>query len=177
MRKYLYLLIVILLISGCSSSPQKIESESRTREYQQMNDGRPLTPISKDSRQLAIKGYDHVAFFTLGKGVIGNEKYSLGYNEAVWYFINEEHKNKFMKSPDKYLPQYGGYCAYGVAVLYEMPPAAGDGRYWDIKDGKLYLKYNKGAQVLWRLGKKNMIYKADIRWEIFLELFEKYNSE
>ncbi len=141
-----------------------------------MNDGRPLTPISMDHEELAIKGYDTVAFFTLGKGITGIEKYSLNYSGAKWYFINEEHRNLFKKSPEKYLPQYGGYCAYGVAVLYEMPPAAGDGRYWDIKDEKLYLKYNKGAQILWRLSKKNMIYKANIRWGIFLELFEKYNN-
>ena len=65
--------------------------------------------LDKDSFGVAIKGYDSVAYFTEGKAVKGNEKYSFSWNEAVWYFSNAEHRELFAANPKKYVPHRGGW--------------------------------------------------------------------
>jgi YHS domain-containing protein len=65
--------------------------------------------LDKDSFGVAIKGYDSVAYFTEGKAVKGNEKYSFSWNEAVWYFSNAEHRGLFAANPKKYVPHRGGW--------------------------------------------------------------------
>ena len=63
----------------------------------------------------AIKGYDTVAYFTQGKPVQGSEEYSTDYNKATWLFSSQENIELFISNPQKYAPQYGGYCAYAVS--------------------------------------------------------------
>lgn len=68
-----------------------------------------LPKINVNSRGIAIKGYDTVAYFTMKKPVMGNEKFSYQYDGATWLFSNQEHLNLFKNAPEKYMPQYGGY--------------------------------------------------------------------
>lgn len=65
--------------------------------------------LDKDSFGLAIKGYDSVAYFTDGKAVKGNEKFSFSWNEALWYFSSAEHRELFAANPKKYAPNRGGW--------------------------------------------------------------------
>ncbi len=65
--------------------------------------------VNAGSDGAAIKGYDTVAYFTMGKPVKGSEKFSHEWNGAKWLFSSEEHLNLFAASPEKYAPQYGGY--------------------------------------------------------------------
>ena len=66
-------------------------------------------PINKNWKGLAIKGYDPVAYFELGKPVKGKSEFEYKWEGAKWRFSNSEHLNLFMANPEKYAPQYGGY--------------------------------------------------------------------
>lgn len=92
---------------------------------------------------VAIKGYDPVAYFTEQRAVRGELTISYNWLGAVWRFSNERHKTLFSRDPIKYAPQYGGYCADGVAlgvIVMDIDPEA-----WRIIDGKLYLNADEAA--------------------------------
>ena len=92
---------------------------------------------------VAIKGYDPVAYFTDNKAVEGSATYSHRWLGAVWHFASARNRDLFIADPGKYAPQYGGYCADGVSfgtVTTNIDPNA-----WRIIDGKLYLSYDPGA--------------------------------
>jgi len=109
----------------------------------------------------AIRGYDPVAYFTKGKPIKGDSKISFHWNNAEWYFSSEQNRDAFKTSPEKYAPQFGGYCAYGVADNHKAPtqPEA-----WTIVDGKLYLNYNLDVKTLWSKDQAGFIKKADALW-------------
>lgn len=96
---------------------------------------------------VAIRGYDTVAYFTEGKAIKGNPDINTSWRGASWHFASAKHRDLFIADPEQYAPQYGGYCAYGVAVdsLVKI-----EGDRWDIVDGKLYLNYDKKLQSKWR---------------------------
>ena len=110
----------------------------------------------------AIEGYDPVAYFTEGKPVEGKESITYDWKGATWHFSNEEHKSMFMENPEKYAPEYGGFCAYAVSqgAKAEIDPAA-----WHIEGGKLYLNNNKDIQEKWMENKKELIKEADKNWK------------
>ena len=119
---------------------------------------------------VAIDGYDPVAYFKEGKPVKGQKSFTLnikqGKYKAKWRFASEENKQLFQKNPDKYAPQYGGYCAYAVAhnSTADIDPEA-----WAIVDGKLYLNYNQDIQKKWQQQQQSFIEKADSHWPKLLE--------
>jgi len=117
-------------------------------------------PIYADDG-LAIKGYDPVAYFTDRKPVAGKPEFSHDWMGAKWLFASAEHRDAFAKEPEKYAPQYGGYCAYGVAQGYavKIEPDA-----WTVVDGKLYLNYDKGVQKTWEKDIPGYIAEADKKW-------------
>jgi YHS domain-containing protein len=92
---------------------------------------------------VAIKGYDAVAYFTEHKAVKGSQEFAYRWLDASWYFSSAENRDRFKRDPVKYAPQYGGYCADGVSagtITTNIDPNA-----WRIIDGKLYLSYDPGA--------------------------------
>lgn len=92
---------------------------------------------------VAIKGFDPVAYFTQNEAVEGSAKYSHRWLGATWHFASAENRDLFVKEPAKYAPQYGGYCADGVSlgtVTTNIDPKA-----WRIIEGKLYISYDPGA--------------------------------
>jgi YHS domain-containing protein len=92
---------------------------------------------------VAIKGYDPVAYFTQNAAVKGSEEFSYSWLGATWQFASAENRDLFAADPVKYAPQYGGLCADGVSfgtVTTNIDPKA-----WRIIEGKLYLAYNPGA--------------------------------
>lgn len=88
---------------------------------------------------VALAGYDPVAFFTDAKAVNGSPSIHSEHLGATYYFANEEHQKLFVAKPDEYAPQFGGYCAFGVAVGHLLPV---DVSTWQVRDGKLYLNLN-----------------------------------
>ena len=109
----------------------------------------------------AIKGYDTVAYFTEGKAVKGSSDHEFKYKGATWKFASADNQMAFEKNPEKYAPQYGGYCAYAVSQGYT---ASIDPEAWSIVDGKLYLNYSKGVRDKWSQDIPGYINKANANW-------------
>lgn len=109
----------------------------------------------------AIRGYDPVAYFTEGRPVEGKRAFSLKWMNATWYFSSARHRDLFRANPEKYAPQYGGYCAYAVSQGYT---ASIDPEAWKIVDGKLYLNYSKSVQKRWMADIPGNIKLADKNW-------------
>jgi YHS domain-containing protein len=109
----------------------------------------------------AIKGYDPVAFHTDKKPVIGNEAYSYKWNDAQWLFASQAHLDSFKLAPEKYAPQYGGYCAFGTAEGHKAPTETDT---WTIVNDKLYFNYNKDVKEAWNKDTKGYIEKAEKNW-------------
>ncbi len=113
----------------------------------------------------AIRGYDPVAYFTEGRPVKGSREFSHRWNGAQWRFASAQNRERFAAAPEKYAPQYGGYCAYGVAGGYavKIEPEA-----WSVVDGKLYLNYDRSVQASWKKDVPGYIRKADANWPAVL---------
>ena len=107
----------------------------------------------------AIDGYDTVAYFTQNKPVEGNKTHQVKWRDANWYFVSEANKNLFLENPEKYAPQYGGWCAYAMADEGSTVGIDPDAFY--IHDNKLYLNYNKSVQKKWQTELLTMIKDAD----------------
>ena len=109
----------------------------------------------------AIKGYDTVAYFTQNKAVKGKSKYSVEFQGATWLFASQENLDLFKSDPEKFSPQYGGYCAYAVSQGETAPIKP---ELFTIHDGKLYLNYNKKINDKWSDSKESFIKEADENW-------------
>ena len=109
----------------------------------------------------AIKGYDPVAYFTQNKPVPGSPAYQTTYGGSNFRFASQANRDTFIADPERYAPQYGGYCAFGTAAGYK---AAVDPAAFTIVDGKLYLNYNADVQKQWARDIPGFISKADKNW-------------
>lgn len=114
---------------------------------------------------VAIRGTDTVAYFTESKPVKGSDQFTTEWNGATWKFASQENLDLFVANPEKYAPQYGGYCAYGVSngYLVKIEPEN-----WSIVDGKLYLNFNDGVQKKWEKDIPGFIQQADGRFDDLL---------
>lgn len=117
--------------------------------------------IATGPDNVAIKGYDTVAYFTDGKPVKGKSEFAYTWNDAEWHFANAVHRDLFAADPERYAPQFGGFCAMGLSM--EKKTVA-DPTAWTIVDGKLYLKFSEGARDRWRADKAANIKKAEANW-------------
>ena len=95
---------------------------------------------------LAAHGFDVVGYFTQNQPIFGSASHSTVYKDATYRFASAENLRAFEANPAKYVPQYGGYCAYGVSVGVKFD---GDPRLWKVVDGKLYFNLNEDIQKLW----------------------------
>ena len=109
----------------------------------------------------AINGYDPVAYFNEHKPEKGDKKFGLSWNSANWYFVSQKNLELFKLNPQMYVPQYGGYCAYGLADGHKAPTDPGA---WTIVNGKLYLNYDKDVQNSWNKKQREYIVAADKLW-------------
>lgn len=109
----------------------------------------------------AVKGYDVVAYFTEGKPVEGRDEFTVDWMGASWRFATAQHRDLFKAAPERYAPQYGGYCAYAVANgrLVDIDPRA-----FTIVNGKLYLNYSFDVQKKWSQDVAGYVRKADSNW-------------
>ncbi len=112
----------------------------------------------------AVSGYDTVAYFTQGEPVEGSDDYTHQYMGATWKFASQEHLNLFVADPEKYAPQYGGYCAWAMA---NGDTASAEPDLWTIHEGKLYLNYSRRVMNRWLDDKEALIQKADVEWPKF----------
>lgn len=111
---------------------------------------------------IGLKGYDPVAYFTGGKAQMGLESITATTAGLTWRFATVEHQKAFQKEPAKYLPQYGGFCAWGVANnrLFDIDPVNG----WTITDGKLFVVFNGDILKLFKADQVALVAKAEQNW-------------
>lgn len=119
-----------------------------------------LDPVFSEDG-LAIHGYDPVAYFTDGKPVEGKAEFTHRYEGAVWRFATAANRDAFAAEPQRYAPQYGGYCAWAVSEGYTAPI---DPDAWHIENDKLYLNYSKSVQQTWVEDIPGSVAKADANW-------------
>ena len=110
---------------------------------------------------VAVNGFDPVAFFTDSRPVSGSPSITATHRGATYFFATEEHKKLFEQDPDKYAPQYGGFCAYGVGHGALAPV---DINTWQVRDGKLYLNVNSGILAKFNADFPGNIAKAEANW-------------
>lgn len=146
MRKRVYLTLLLCLLAGPAAAVDPV-----------------FTALFSDK---AIRGYDTVAYFTENQAVEGSAEYATEYQGATWLFSSQEHLDLFLADPEKYAPQYGGYCAYAVS---QNQTASIKPELFTIVDGKLYLNYNESINDKWRADKINYIEAADKNWPGLLE--------
>ena len=147
MLKFAIILVVMLLFVAVTYSQQNAKPID-------------LVYSTKDG---AIQGYDPVAYFTDGKPVQGKTDLVYVWKDATGHFTSDEHRALFEQNPEKYAPQFGGYCAYGWSKGYnaKIDPVA-----WTILDDKLYLNYNLDVKSKW-----------DEKRSEYIELATKYYQE
>lgn len=118
-------------------------------------------PLNLDGQGVAIKGHDPVAYFVDGKPIAGRAELSHSVGGATYWFANDRNLQAFKAEPAKYLPQYGGYCAYGVAQGFkpDIDPTA-----FRIVEGKLYLNLSPAVQTRWLADVPGFITRANENW-------------
>ncbi len=102
-----------------------------------------------------VEGYDVVAYFN-NEAIEGNKNFKTTFNNVNYKFVSQKNLDIFNANSKKYVPQYGGYCAYAVAV--KAKKVSTDPETFEIRDGKLYLFYNS-----WGLNKLNAWLKEDVK--------------
>ena len=110
---------------------------------------------------LALHGYDPVAYFTEGGPRRGSDQFVHVHDGAAYRFSSEAHLEAFAADPARYLPAYGGFCAFGVSVGKKFD---GDPNLWKIEDGKLYLNLNEEIYATFLKDVDGNIRKADGNW-------------
>ena len=145
--------LLLVAYAGSASAAEPINTLERTGIF------------GYEPTGIAIRGYDTVAYFTVGEATLGSDEFTTEWEGATWKFASQEHLDLFVEAPEKYAPQYGGYCAYGVAkdALVKI-----EGENWDIIDDKLYLNYNNRLQRRWQQGYNEYIEEANEKFAILL---------
>lgn len=117
--------------------------------------------INVDKQHVAISGYDPVAYFVDSKPAKGDKKFSAKYQGATYHFASAAHRDSFNQNPGKYAPQYGGFCAMGVALGKKLDV---EPEVWQVVDGKLYLNVNRDVSVKMNEDLSGNLAKAEANW-------------
>ena len=118
-------------------------------------------PANVDRNGVGIQGYDPVAFFTDGKPVPGKEEFHSTYHDVIYHFASAEHQTAFEKSPETYEPQFGGYCAYGVAQKH-LAPVKIDA--FQVVNGRLLMQYDTSVRDTFNKDQSGNLEAADKNW-------------
>ena len=146
-------LCVLTVLAGCSA--MSAQNPSGTL--------RPANAVpSEEGMGLMLKGADVVAYFTMNKYVQGSPQHKSAYQGVAFHFASAEHKALFDKEPAKYMPQYNGFCANGIA--YGIP-WGGDADMWRMVGGKLYIFGGQGSMDGWLLDEAKYMKLADGYWK------------
>ncbi len=150
MRTRTFPLVMLLFVLSLAAAPVQAKNPVYTGTFS----------------SLAVSGYDPVAYFKAGNPVEGSAKHELKWNGATWRFASAANLAAFKANPQKFAPQYGGYCAWAVSQGYT---ASTDPTAWRIVDNKLYLNYSHGVQRQWEEDIPGNIAKGDKNWPKVLE--------
>lgn len=117
--------------------------------------------VNVDRARLALRGYDPVAYFTEARPVKGSASFTATHHGATYRFASAASRDQFVQDPARYVPQYGGFCAWAAASGYK---ADADPTAWAIVGDKLYVNYNASVQKSWSADAAALIAKADVNW-------------
>jgi len=145
--------LAVLALSGCGA----LTAQNPSGKYTPVN-----AVADGDDSRVILKGADVVAYFVDGKYVAGKAQFSSKYEDVSFRFASAEHKAVFDKEPGKYLPQFGGYCANGIAYAI---PWGGDADTWKIIDGKLYIFGGQASKDAFELDEKKNLALAESYWK------------
>lgn len=117
--------------------------------------------IDFNGKALALKGYDVMAYFTDNAPVAGRSDISVVHEGVEYRFANAQHRDTFTADPQAYLPQFGGFCAFGVSegAKLDVDPAA-----FKVVNGKLYLNNSLDIHNMWLPEREARIQKASQNW-------------
>jgi len=118
--------------------------------------------INATDDDIAILGYDPVAYFTEAQPLLGDPQFEHVWQDARWHFASAEHRDLFSAEPRRYAPRYGGFCAGAMAEGWKAPI---DPEAWVIIDDRLYLAFNKHGIEQFATEPDTNIAKADTNWE------------
>ena len=110
----------------------------------------------------AVQGYDVVSYQNAKRPVRGNGHFTSNYKGATYQFSSEANLKTFERNPEKYVPAYGGFCAFGASVGKKF---IGDPEVWRVVDGTLYLNLDNNIQAEWLKDVPGRIKAADNNWK------------
>ncbi|WP_299847631.1 YHS domain-containing (seleno)protein [uncultured Roseovarius sp.] len=115
--------------------------------------------------KLAMNGYDVMTYWNGGDPQKGDPEIQASFKDATWVFISAENREAFLADPERFAPQYGGYCAFAASqnAVADVDPFA-----WRIWDDKLYLNYSPRVRRQWASDIDGNIEKADGYWPMLL---------
>lgn len=117
--------------------------------------------VNVDSRGVALQGYDPVSFFIAGAPVKGKPDLSVRHGSATYYFASEESRAAFEAEPERYTPQFGGFCAWAVSRGYTAKVEIDT---WQVVDGRLILNYDRGVKRKFNEDVAGNLRRADGNW-------------
>ena len=170
-KTYIITSFALLLVSIGTISISKTEANTQRNNAILISQSNTTNnPVFYQRNGVAIKGTDTVAYFTEGKAVKGDKKYSYKWGNTTWWFKNQQNRDLFAQNPEKYAPQFGGFCAWAVSQNYT---AAIDTEAWSIVDGKLYLNYSKSVRRTWSQDTRGNIINGNRNWPNLLAGLQK----
>lgn len=110
---------------------------------------------------LAIRGYDPVAYFTQQQAVPGKSGITYEWQGVTWQFASAANRQQFIAKPERYAPQYGGYCAYAASSNAIAPT---DPQAWSVHNDKLYLNFSTSVRTRWKQDIPGHVERADNNW-------------
>jgi len=171
MKKSLFAFALLASVAACSAPADTVEGgDAMAAEAVESGliadlGGEPTGPVFREAKgdTLAVSGYDVVSYFT-GEGVpvAGSEDYTVRYEGFDYRFASEENAQTFIADPAKYVPAYGGYCAWAIGANDALAP--GNPEVYKIVDGVLYLNYNEDVSKMWHEDIPGFITKADANY-------------
>jgi YHS domain-containing protein len=117
--------------------------------------------VNVDAKGIGLKGHDPVAYFTVGAPTAGKAEYTARHDGVTYQFASAANRDTFKAAPAKYAPQFGGFCAMGVALEKKLD---GDPAAWTVAEGKLYVNVNKDVQKKYLEDVTGNNKKAEANW-------------
>jgi YHS domain-containing protein len=153
-RRFLSAIVIgaIAALTGCSA----MRAQNPSSALQPVN-----AVADGDDERVMLKGHDVVAYFTLGRHALGTKQFKSVYENVTFRFANAEHKALFDANPKRYQPEYGGFCANGIA--YGIP-WGGDADTWRMIDGRLFINGGADSRAAFELDLKRNVELADRYW-------------
>lgn len=141
---------------------------------QETHDTRAAGTTLTNPGGIAIGGYDPVAYFTDSAATPGKPEFSTRHGQATWWFASAEHRDLFLQDPQRFLPAYGGWCAYGMAEGYaaETDPVNG----WTIHEGRLYLNWDASISAQWNANRAALLERSESNWPTVNSQLEDGNA-